>query len=87
MVRAYLYLRKQREVSTINNLWGYESPSSNKMYGLIGLWDGTSFVEITDSRHPIVLGFLEQSGELPRGNCDDEFWRDIKVVNDIAYWS
>jgi len=69
----------------INDLWGYESPRSNKMYELIGLWDGTSFVDITDSRNPIVLGFLEQAGELPPGNCDDGYWQDIKVVNNIAY--
>lgn len=66
----------------INDLWGWESPGTNKIYGLIGLYDGTSFVDITKTRKPIVLGFMEESGEI---NCYDGFWRDIKVVNDIAY--
>lgn len=63
----------------INEVWGYES--STKKYAIAGLCDGTSFVDITNARKPIVLGFLEQAGKLPGGG----WWRDIKVVNDIAY--
>jgi len=63
----------------INDVWGYES--STRKYAMAGMCDGTSFVDVTDARNPIVLGFLEQAGDLP-GNG---WWRDIKVVDDVAY--
>mmetsp|Transcript_20250 Transcript_20250/g.42364 ORF Transcript_20250/g.42364 Transcript_20250/m.42364 type:complete len:205 (+) Transcript_20250:159-773(+) len=49
----------------INDIWGYESSSSNRKYAIAGMWDGTSFVDITDQRNPVVLGFLEMSVSTP----------------------
>ena len=46
----------------INEVWGYESPDSSKKYAIAGMWDGTSLVDITDSRNPVVLGFIEKAG-------------------------
>jgi len=68
----------------INDLWGWTDPEDGSEYAIVGMFDGTSFVDITNPRKPVVLGFLETSGELP----EDDFlgiWRDIKVVNNAAY--
>ena len=69
----------------INDIWGWESSVTGKKYALAGMWDGTSFVDITDERNPMVLGFLETAGKYDPKDCGDSFWRDVKVVNDVAY--
>lgn len=68
----------------INDIWGYESAISNKKYAIAGLWDGTSFVDIS-GRNPIVVGFLERTGDIEVGDCDNGFWADVKVVGGHAY--
>jgi choice-of-anchor B domain-containing protein len=45
---------------------------------MIGLWDGTSFVDVTDPTNPSVLGFLPTK-------TSNSMWRDIKVYKDHAY--
>lgn len=68
----------------INDLWGWNDPLDGKEYAIVGMFDGTSIVDITDERKPIVLGFIDTSGDLPAGDFSG-FWRDIKVVNNVAY--
>jgi len=44
----------------------------------MGLWDGTSFVDVTDPTNPSVLGFLPT-------HTVGSSWRDIKVYKDHAF--
>lgn len=63
---------------------GWTDPESGKEYALVGMFDGTSIVDISNPKRPIVLGFINTSGDLPPGDFSG-FFRDIKIVNDVAY--
>jgi choice-of-anchor B domain-containing protein len=61
-----------------NDSWGWTDPLDGKEYVLMGLGNGTAFVDITDPINPIYLG------KLPT-HTDSSIWRDIKVYNDHAF--
>lgn len=58
-----------------NDCWGYVSPAGRE-YAIIGLSDGTGFVDITDPGQPTIRGFI--SGPY-------SIWRDIKTYGQYAY--
>ena len=60
---------------TGNDVWGYSSPSGRE-YAIVGMNNGTGFVEVTDPGKPTLVGFI--SGVT-------NFWRCIKVYDDYAY--
>ena len=55
-----------------NDSWGWTDPDSGKEYALVGLNNGTAFVDITDPVNPLLLG------KLPT-HTDNSTWRDVKV--------
>ncbi|MEM7244551.1 MAG: choice-of-anchor B family protein [Acidobacteriota bacterium] len=62
-------------VSGGNDCWGYVSPSGRE-YAIMGLRDGTVFVEISNPDNPLVIQHV---------NGPNRIWRDIKVYRDHAY--
>jgi choice-of-anchor B domain-containing protein len=58
-----------------NDCWGYTSPSGRR-YALMGLDNGTAFVEITDPLQPVIVAVRSGPTSL---------WRDIKVYAHHAY--
>ncbi|MEQ1895295.1 MAG: choice-of-anchor B family protein, partial [Planctomycetota bacterium] len=58
-----------------NDCWGYTSPSGRE-YAIIGLSNGTGFVEVTDPGAAQLISF--QAGPT-------SLWHDIKVYGDNAY--
>ncbi len=58
-----------------NDCWGYTAPSGRE-YAIMGLAEGTSFVEVTNPANPQVIVTH------PGGNS---LWRDIKVFGHHAY--
>ncbi len=58
-----------------NSCWGYVSPSGRE-YALMGLGNGTAFVEITDPGNPHIVAKIDGPGSL---------WRDVKVYQHYAY--
>ncbi|WP_297760857.1 choice-of-anchor B family protein [uncultured Muriicola sp.] len=64
--------------SAANDIWGWTDVASNREFALIGLNNGTAFVEITDTEELIYLG------KLPTATVSSS-WRDIKVYQDYAY--
>ena len=61
-----------------NDIWGWADPDTGKEYALMGLFNGTAFVDISDPENPVFLGRLPtQTVEAP--------WRDIKVYENHAY--
>ena len=64
--------------ATANDIWGWTDPQTNKKYALIGLDDGTGFVEVTDPINPVYLG------KLPTATVASS-WRDVKVYANHAY--
>ena len=61
-----------------NDVWGWTDPTTNKEYALMGLDNGTAFVDITNSDDLIYLG------KLPSATSSSS-WRDIKVYENHAY--
>lgn len=61
-----------------NDIWGWTDPTTAKEYAIIGLNNGTAFVDITNAASPINLGFLPT-------HSNNSLWRDIKVVGNYAY--
>ncbi|MEM7131274.1 MAG: choice-of-anchor B family protein, partial [Chloroflexota bacterium] len=62
-----------------SDIWGWTDSASEKEYVLMGLRDGTAFVDISDPVNPVYLG------SLPAQNGRSSAWRDIKVYNNHAF--
>jgi choice-of-anchor B domain-containing protein len=45
----------------LNDIWGWKDPKTEKLYAIVGLTDGISFVDITNPNAPIVVGNLDES--------------------------
>jgi choice-of-anchor B domain-containing protein len=61
-----------------NDVWGWTDSVTGKEYALMGLADGTAFVDIGDPVNPVYLG------KLPTHTVAT-VWRDIKVYKDYAF--
>jgi len=61
-----------------NDSWGWTDTSSGKEYALIGLNNGTAFIDISDPTSPVYLG------KLPTATSNSS-WRDVKVYSDHAF--
>jgi len=61
-----------------NDSWGWVDPDNGKEYAIMGLEDGTAFIDISDPVNPVYLGKLPSaSGTI--------VWRDVKTYNDYAF--
>eukprot|EP00523_Entomoneis_sp_CCMP467_P009747 CAMPEP_0168727808 /NCGR_PEP_ID=MMETSP0724-20121128/5363_1 /TAXON_ID=265536 /ORGANISM="Amphiprora sp., Strain CCMP467" /LENGTH=786 /DNA_ID=CAMNT_0008774641 /DNA_START=23 /DNA_END=2380 /DNA_ORIENTATION=+ len=59
-----------------NDIWGWTETDSKREFALLGLREGTAFVEVTDSVNPIFWGILLSPSSI---------WRDIKVYKNHAF--
>ncbi|MCH8866742.1 MAG: choice-of-anchor B family protein [Proteobacteria bacterium] len=64
--------------TTGNDIWGWVDPLSGNEYALMGMTNGTAFVDVTDPEIPVFLGLLPTETVAAS-------WRDIKVYQDYAY--
>ncbi len=64
----------------VSDLWGWTDPDTGREYALLGRFDGTSFIDVTDAENPRYLGNLP----LTTG-AHANLWRDIKVYANHAY--
>ena len=64
--------------SSGNDSWGWTDPQDGKEYALMGLNNGTVFIDISDPINPIYLG------KLPT-HTTSTTWRDVKVYNNYAF--
>lgn len=61
-----------------NDSWGWTDPDTSIEYALVGLSNGTAFIDISDPINPVHVATLpSQTGE--------SSWRDIKVFNNHAF--
>ena len=64
-----------------NDIWGFVDLNTEREYALIGLYNGTAVVDVTDPAMPFEVGFVSGPGSL---------WRDLKVAqnydSDDARW-
>ena len=75
----------------INDVWGWVDTNTGKEYVLVGMANGTSFVDISDPENPIMLGRLPDHNEI-LSQTGKQFhdtgktaWRDIKVYQNHAF--
>ena len=61
-----------------NDIWGWTDSTTGNEYALMGLDNGTAFVDITDTENLIYLGKLPTA-------TNPSAWRDIKVYQDHAF--
>ena len=61
-----------------NDIWGWSDGQTGKEYALMGMANGTAFVDISNPQRPIFLGRLPTETRASS-------WRDIKVYQDHAY--
>lgn len=61
-----------------NDIWGWTDPVTGKEYALMGVNNGTVFVDITNPEIPVYLG------KLPTHTFSSS-WRDVKVYQDHAF--
>ncbi|WP_103069134.1 choice-of-anchor B family protein [Aquimarina sediminis] len=64
--------------SSGNDSWGWTDKSTGKEYALIGLNNGTAFIDLSTPDNPIYLG------KLPTATVSSS-WRDVKVYRDHAF--
>ncbi len=76
-------LRKRVSIESMdgtggNDIWGWFDAQTGNEYALMGMENGTAFVDISNPEDPVFLGRLPtETGE--------SVWRDIKVYKDHAY--
>ncbi|TDJ56287.1 MAG: choice-of-anchor B family protein [Gemmatimonadetes bacterium] len=64
----------------LNDLWGWTDPETGREYAIVGRFDATVFIDITDPTNPVWLG------ELPmHEGAQANFWRDMKVYADHVF--
>ncbi|MGI9627205.1 MAG: choice-of-anchor B family protein, partial [Longimicrobiales bacterium] len=64
----------------VNDLWGWTDPETGTEWALVGRYDGTSFIDLSNPQNPRFVGDLPlHEGANPNA------WRDIKVYQDHAY--
>ena len=61
-----------------NDCWGWTDEMTGREYAIMGVNNGTVFVDITDPTNPTYLG------KLPTATVDSS-WRDMKVYKDHVY--
>ncbi|GAB5400259.1 MAG: hypothetical protein Aureis2KO_18440 [Aureisphaera sp.] len=64
--------------SNANDSWGWTDPLDGKEYAIVGLNNGTAFIDISDPFNPVYLGKLPTATGTATA-------RDIKTYNDHAF--
>jgi choice-of-anchor B domain-containing protein len=61
-----------------NDIWGWVDSTTGNEYALVGMSNGTAFVDVTEPESPVFLGRMPTQ-------TTPSTWRDIKVYRDHAY--
>lgn len=60
-------------------LWGYQAPNGRE-YAILGCYDGTAFIDVTDSANIREVDFVPTTG-----SGSSNAWREMKFVGHYAY--
>ncbi len=60
---------------SLNDIWGYAAPDGRE-YAIVGLRNGVSVVDVTDTENPEIKGYA---------NGPSSTWRDMKTFGGYAY--
>jgi len=61
-----------------NDSWGWTDPATGVEYAIMGLEEGTAFIDISSPTNPVFVGRLPSAS-------GSSLWRDIKVFNNHAF--
>mgnify|MGYP002628082899 CR=1 FL=1 len=75
---AHLGLAELGATGNGNDSWGWTDPITGAEYALMGVSNGTAFVNLCDAENPVIVGFLPT-------HTGNSLWRDIKVYADHAF--
>lgn len=67
--------------SFVNDVWGWTDPQTGRQIAIVGLIEGTAFIDVTDGLNPVHLGNLAPVLPGDFGNL----WGDIRVYGNYAY--
>ncbi len=67
------------EAVKTNSLWGWTDPLTGHEWVLLGLNNGTAFIDITNPQAPLY------AGKLPSHNGIVSLWRDVREYQNYAY--
>ena len=59
----------------LNDIWGYAAPDDRE-YAIVGLREGVSIIDVTDTENPVIKGYAPGPSST---------WRDIKTWGEYAY--
>ncbi len=62
----------------VNDSWGWTDSTTGIEYALVGLRNGTAFIDISNPTNTILLGILPT-------HTTQSIWRDVKVYQDHAF--
>ncbi len=72
------FTTSQLNAGSGNDSWGWTDPLDGKEYALIGLDNGTAFIDISNPTSPVYLG------KLPT-HTSSSSWRDVKTYANYAF--
>jgi choice-of-anchor B domain-containing protein len=75
---AYMPLAEIGEGANTNDVWGWVSPATQKEYALVGVSNGTAFVDVSDPVNPVYLGLLPT-------HTTNNLWRDLEAFNNYCF--
>ncbi|MFN3597177.1 MAG: choice-of-anchor B family protein [Rubricoccaceae bacterium] len=61
-----------------NEVWGWTDPQTGREYALMGLTDGTAFIDVTVPAAPVYLGKLPAA-------TNPSLWRTLRVYRDHVF--
>ncbi len=70
------------DATFINDVWGWEDSQSGMQVAIVGSFEGTAFIDVTDGSNPVYMGTLPTPTD-PDDNGN--IWGDIRVYEDTAY--
>ena len=59
------------------DIWGWTDPETGSEYAIVGLSNGTAFVDVTVATAPRPLGMMPTATSVSS-------WRDVKAIGDVA---
>ena len=76
----YLLSNQNTHSTPYSAVWGYTAPDGRE-YAILGCFDGTSFVDITDADNIHQVGFVPSTNPASGNNL----WREMKTYSHYAY--
>lgn len=76
----YLLGNVNSHMTPYSAVWGYKAPDGRE-YAILGCYDGTSFVDVTDPSNIHQVGFVPSTNPASSSNS----WREMKTYSHYAY--